>query len=277
MSMHGRRRNWCFKTAIVACGAIAGVAALAGTANAAAAPNVTRPKPGASLITNGNFEQPGAATHEGAAPTGWKLVDLGAEKKPFDASIGAWNAKGKFPPPKGNPNKSDVAVEAFYEAGSATGLEGIGGQQAVKAGAISQANNPQITFADVANSAPEASVAAWAGSGIEIVFTSGKHTGTLIYLNPWTAFKSTFKGKPADTASVKYVLGPTLKADSWYTWKARSINADILKQFKLRSYTITDVRFVDWEDTTSAAKPFPNMDGYFANLAITEGPAAKKH
>jgi hypothetical protein len=272
-----RRRTW--RYTVAACGAIAGVVALTGTAAATAATapaNAAKPKPGTSLITNGNFENPGAATHEGVAPTGWKLVDLGAETKPFSASIGAWNAKGKYPPPKGNPNKSDVAVEAFYEAGSATGLEGIGGQQTVKSGAISQANNPQITFADVANSAPAASVADWAGSGIEIIFTSGKHTGTLIYFNPWTAYKSKFTGKPVDTASVKYVLGPTLKADTWYTWKARSISADMLKQFKLRSYTIRQVRFVDWEDTTSSAKPYPNMDAYFANLAITEGQAAKK-
>jgi hypothetical protein len=272
---HRRARR--YTTAIAACGAVVGVIALTGTAVASAAPNTAKlPKPKASLITNGNFEKPGAAAHEGVAPTGWKLVDLGAETKPYDASIGAWNAKGKYPPPKGNPNKSDVAVEAFYEAGSATGLEGIGGQQTVKSGAISQANNPQITFADVANSAPEASVADWAGSGIEIIFTSGKRTGTLIYLNPWTAYKSKFTGKPADTASVKYVLGPTLKAKAWYTWKARSINTDMLKQFKLRSYTIRVVRFVDWEDTSSSASPYPNMDAYFANLAITEGPAAKK-
>jgi hypothetical protein len=274
--MPSLRWTSCYKTAVAACGAIAGVLALTGTAAAAAAPHAGLPKPGASLITNGNFEQPGAAKHEGVAPTGWKLIDLGAEKKPYDASIGAWNAKGKYPPPKGNPNKSDVAVEAFYEAGSATGLEGIGGQQAVKAKAISPANNPQITFSDVANSAPEATVAKWAGSGIEIVFTSGKHTDTLIYFNPWKAYKSTFTGKPADTASVKYVVGPTLKVDSWYTWKARSINADVLKQFKLKSYTVTDVRFVDWEDTTNSGKPYPNMDAYFANLAITEGPAAIK-
>jgi hypothetical protein len=274
MWMNGLRyRNWRFRAAIVACMAIAGVVALAGTANAVAG---KLPKAGASLITNGNFEKPGAAKHEGVAPTGWKLVDLGAEKKPYDASIGAWNAKGKYAPPKGNPNKSDVAVEAFYEAGSATGLEGICGQQSVKPGAISQANNPQITFSDVANSAPEASVANWAGSGIEIVFSVGKRVGTLVYFNPWTAYKSKFTGKPVDTASVKYVIGPTLKAKTWYTWKARSINSDMLKQFKLRSYTIRQVRFVDWEDTTNSGKPYPNMDAYFADLAITEGPAAKK-
>ena len=34
-----------------------------------------------------------------------------------------------FPPPTGNPNKQDIAVEAFYEAGTATGIEGIGGEQ----------------------------------------------------------------------------------------------------------------------------------------------------
>ena len=31
------------------------------------------------------------------------------------------------------------------------------------------------------------------------------------------------------------------------------------------------LRFIDLEDTTSAASPFPNMDGYVANVAVNEG------
>jgi hypothetical protein len=260
------------------CGATACVLALAGTAAAApsAPAHAARPAPGTNLIVNGTFASPGPVKHEGATPTDWKLVYLGAEKKPYDATIEAWNAKGKYPPPKGNPNKSDIAAEAFYEAGSAVGIEGIGGQQTPsKALTITQSSNAQVSFADAANTAPEAKLAKWAGSGLEIDFSSGKHTYSLIYLNPWTAYKSTFSSKPADTATVKYILGLTLTAPKWASWKPRSLNADILKQFKLKTFTVKDVRFIDLEDTTSSAYPYPNMDGYFANIAITEGKAVK--
>ncbi len=32
--------------------------------------------------------------------------------------------------------------------------------------------------------------------------------------------------------------------------------------------------FVNLEDTTSSASPFPGMDGYLANVAVTEGAAS---
>jgi hypothetical protein len=271
--------SWYWRTAIGAtCGATACLLALSGTASAAsAAPaHAGRLPAGTNLIVNGTFNSPNPATHEGANPTDWKLIDLGAEKKPYSASFETWNAKGKYPPPKGNPNKSDIAAEAFYEAGSATGIEGIAAQQIPpKKLAISQSSNAQVRFADAANSAPEAKVANWAGSGLEIDFTSGKHTYSLIYFNRWTAYKSTFSSKPSDTATVKYIFGVTLTAPKWASWKSRSLNADILKQFKIKTFQVKDVRVIDLEDTTSAAKPYPNMDAYFANVAITQGKALK--
>ena len=160
----------------------------------------------------------------------------------------------------------------FYEAGTATGVEGIGGEQTSSTfGRISQANIPQVSFSDVEHFAPEATVADWAGNGLEIVFASKHKTYTLIYLNPWTAYKSTFSGKPTNSATTKYILGPTLTTDVWNTQKPRCLNADIKAQFKLRSYKIMDVLFVNLEDTTNSGSPYPNMDGYVADVAITEG------
>jgi hypothetical protein len=276
MAISGNR-GWPI-TAAVTFAATACLLAFTGAASAApsAPAHPARLAPGTNLIINGTFSSPGPAKHEGATPTDWKLVDLGAEKKPYDASFEAWNAKGTYPPPAGNPNKSDIAAEAFYEAGSATGIEGIGGQQTpAKALRITQSSNAQVSFADAENSAPEASVAKWAGSGLEINFTSGKHSYSLIYFNPWTAYKSTFSSKASDTGTVKYVFGVTLSEKKWAVWKPRSLNADILKQFKLKTFTVTDVQVIDWEDTTSAASPYPNMDGYFADVAITQGKALK--
>jgi hypothetical protein len=277
--------TWRGKAVGAAVGAVAGLLVMGGTASAApvalaAAPAtpapvpdlLATPAPGTNLIKNGNFESPSLPANEGATPTDWSLVDLGAETDPYDAAIGVYNAAGKYPPPKGNPNPKDVAVEAFYEAGTATGVEGIGGQQTSSTfGSITQANIPQISFSDVETSAPEASVADWAGSGLEIIFTSGGKTYTLVYLNPWTAYKSTFSGKPTDSATTKYILGPTLTADVWNTQKGLCLNAGIKKQFGLTSYQIKDVRFIDLEDTTNSGSPYPNMDGYVADVAITEG------
>jgi hypothetical protein len=260
--------TWRGRTAGAVLGAVAGLAALSGTALAAQA----TPAPGTNLLVNGTFAKPGPAKHEGATPTGWKLVDLGAETKPFNASIGAYNAKGMFPPPMGNPNKQDIAVEAFYEAGTATGVEGIGGEQtSATFGSVTQANNPQVSFSDLENKAPETMLAKWAGGGLEIDFTHAKKSFSLIYLNPWTPPAGKYASKPVNSATTKYIFGPTLKLDKWNTQQARSLNADVKQQFKLTSYKVTDVRFIDLEDTTSAASPFPNMDGYVANVALNEG------
>jgi hypothetical protein len=265
-----RHRTW-QATAVAAAGTVAGLLALTGTAVAAPAPAAAHlPRPGKNLLFNSEFRKPGP--DKNLPPTGWKLVLLGAEKKPYDASIDVYNAKGQYPPPKGNPNKSDIADEVFYEAGSATGVEGIGGQQTrAKFGSISQANNPQVSFSDVEHSAPEAKNAAWAGSGLQISFTSGKRDYKVIYLNLWTAYKSTFTKKPVSTATTKYVVGKTLKLDKWITKRPFGLNKSIKELFGLKTYRVTTVTVVDLEDTINSAYPYANMDGYFANLAITEG------
>jgi hypothetical protein len=268
-----RRWTWRGKAATAALGAVAGFMVLGGTA--AAAPALSTPAPGTNLIVNGNFAKPSAAKHEGANPKDWTLVNLGAETMPYDAALGVYNAKGKYPPPKGNPNKSDVACEVFYEAGTATGVEGIGGQQtSATFKSITQANNPQVSFSNVETSAPVTTVAAWAGNGLQVNFTSGGKSYSLIYLSPWTAPVGTYSSKPVNSATTKYILGPTLTADTWYTWKARSLSSDIKKQFKVSSYTVSSVTFVNLEDTTNnggSSGPYPNETGYVADVSIAEG------
>jgi hypothetical protein len=269
-----RHWTWRTKAACAGAGVTAVLIALSGTALAAQGPHGL-PKAGKQLLYNGDFASPKLTSkNEGITPTGWKLVLLGVEKKPYSAAIGLYNAKGTYPPPKGNPNKSDIADEAFYEAGTSTGVEGIGGQQtSAKFGSITQANNPQVSFSDVEHSAPEAGNSAWAGTGLQFTFTSGKKSYTLTYFNQWTAYKSTYKKKPVNTKTAKYVLGKTLKADAWYTWKAFSLNSGIQKAFGLKTYKLTAVTFANIEDTINSAKPYANMDGYFTDLSITEGKA----
>jgi hypothetical protein len=264
-----RYRIW-QATAVAAAGTVAGLLALTGTATAASAA-AHLPRPGKNLLYNSDFAKPGP--DKNLPPTGWSLALLGVEKRPYSASIDVFDAKGKYPPPKGNPNKSDIADEAFYESGTATGVEGIGGQQTpARFKSISQANNPQVTFSDVEHSAPAATNAAWAGSGLQISFTHGKRDYQLIYLNLWTAYKSTYTKKPVSTATTKYVLGSTLKSDVWFTPKHPfGLNQSIKKLFGLKTYQVTAVTFVDLEDTINSAAPYANMDGYFADLAITEG------
>jgi hypothetical protein len=260
--------------AFAATAAVAGVVALAATAlPAQAAPSAHKlPKAGKNLLVNGDFAKPGPAAHEGKTPTGWRRVKLGAEKKPYSWGIGAYNAKGQYPPPAGNPNKADIADEVFYEAGSATGIEGIGGQQGyTRFGSITQLNKPQVSFSDVEHSAPEATNASWAGTGLEVNFVSHKKDYTLIYLDLWTAYKSTFKAKPVNSKTTRYILGPRLRPDVWHTTKPRSLNWDIKKQFGIKTYKVQNVIFVDLEHTINAKYPYANMDGYFANLSITEG------
>lgn len=265
-----RRWTWRAKAASAALGTAAGLMVLTGTASAA--PGTSAPATGTNMIVNGNFAHPTATKAEGAKPKHWKLVDLGAETAPFNAIIGVYNAKGKYPPPKGNPNKSDRACEVFYEGGSATGVEGIGGQQTPRSfGSITQADNPQVSFSNVETFSPQATVANWAGNGLQFDVTSGGKSYTLIYLSPWNASVGTFSSKPVDSATTKYILGPTLTQDVWYTWPVRSLNADIKAQFKKTSYKVTRVIFVNLEDTTSAASPYPNETGYVTGISVTKG------
>jgi hypothetical protein len=266
-----RRMTLRNKAAGAAVGAIAGLVALSSAASAAAAPAASHlPKPGTNLLRNADFAKPAANINTGKAPSDWTLVDLGAETKPFAAEIGAYNKKGQYPPPKGNPNKSDIAAQLFYEGGSATGVEGIGGQQTVFK-SITQKNNPQVSFVDVESFAPSTTVVSWAGCGLEVVVSVGKKTDTLVYFNPFTPFSGTYSSKPTNSARLKYVIGKTAKADKWITWKASSLSTEVKKEFGAKSYKVDYVRYVNLEGTTSSGKPYPNETSYFTNLVLAEG------
>jgi hypothetical protein len=46
---------------------------------------------------------------------------------------------------------------------------------------------------------------------------------------------------------------------------------DIQAQFHVKSYKLACVTFVNLEDTTSAASPFPNETGYVTDISVTKG------
>jgi hypothetical protein len=235
-----------------------------------ASPASASPAAGTNLLLNGNFE---TNFVQGATPPpDWSLINLGAETDPYGASIETWNAQGEYPPPAASPDPEGVADEVYYDAGSATGIEGIGGEQTSSTfGSITQADDPQVSYSALENSAPEATNSAWAGSALEINFSATPVNYTLIYFDPWQAYDSTFSGSPTNSATVKYIVGPTLNTKSWYTQSPRDLNSDIENAFGLSTYTVTSVVFADLEDTTSAASPYPNMDGYFADIGLYEG------
>jgi len=264
-----------FRAAGAALCAVASVVALSGTV-AHAAPAPALPAAGKPLLDNGTFAKPGPAKNEGVAPKNWTLVDLGAETKPYKATIGVYNARGIYPPPAGNPNKSDIADDVFYESGTATGVEGIGGEQtSAQFGSITQANNPTVSYANAQYAAPGTSVSAWAGSGLEINFNDNSKPYTLIFLNPWTPPAGTYASAPADTATTKYIVGPALSATkAWNTMAPVSLTASVKSVFHFSRYTLTSVAFIDLEDATNAGSPYPNMNGYVADVAIDEGPAS---
>lgn len=127
-------------------------------------------------------------------------------------------------------------------------------------------------------SAPQNSVTKWAGGGVQVVFASGKHTDTLTYFNMSTAPAGSYAGKPANTATSKFIFGATLKLKQWTTWKARSLSADIKKEFGAKTYRVLDVRFMVLENATSnggSNGPFPNETGFTSNLSVTEGAPVK--
>ena len=63
-------------------------------------PALANPTPGTNLLVNGNFASPPPDNDN--TPTGWMLVNLGAETDPYSASIYAYDALGQYPPPPGD-------------------------------------------------------------------------------------------------------------------------------------------------------------------------------
>ncbi len=238
-----------------------GAIAIAGLAAAPAA-NAAPP----NLITNGDFSQPGV---NGSNPTGWSLVNLDAETAPFRAAIAEYDARGQFPPPPGIPGGEQFASEAFYQAGSNTGVEGIGGTQAVAG--VTDATRAQVAYSVVETNYPDPSLAAWAGSIFQVNFTSGGNSFTLRYFNPFTPGATPYSSAPTNSATVKYITGAALTKKTWFTAPTRNLTADIASQFGLSSFSVTDVTYGDVENTTSAhgTSGFPNETSYWAGISLT--------
>ena len=229
------------------------------------------PAPGSNLLANGNFE---AGFVNGGTPPDWTVTDLGAETHPYEASIETDNsAAPEYPPPPGGPGPDGISVETFYEAGSSLGVEGIGGKQTSSTfGSVTQADDPQVGYSVAPTNAPEASNSAWAGSALEVNFTSGASSDTLVYFDPWKAYDSTFTGGPTNSATVQYIVGPTLSTDDWYTQTPRDLDTDIQNAFGMSTFTVTSVVFADLEDTiNSTSSPYPNMDSYWSDVELNEG------
>ncbi|HEX3426543.1 MAG TPA: hypothetical protein VHT30_10465 [Acidimicrobiales bacterium] len=273
IGVFGARRAWGIRLA-------AGAAVAAGVLLLSAQMAWATPVPGTNLIVNGNFAVPGPGSPpEGTPPADWAVTNLGAETAPYSANIGTYDASGQYPPPAGDPDPSGIAIEDFYEAGSSTGVEGLGGTQtSATFGSITNADVAQVSFSTVEKTPPDTSVAAWAGSGLQVDFTSGANSYSLVYLDPWSApTGETYSSSPASPSpsTTKYILGPTLTQGTWSTQSPRDLNTDISNQFGLSTFTVNDVRFVELEDATNSGYPYPNMNSYFADIAVTEGsPAA---
>ena len=250
---------------------LAGLALVAAAGTASAAPTVT-PAPGTNLLTNGSLAAPGT---DGAVPTGWTAVNLDDETAPYKTTdLAQFDATGTYPPPAPAPDASGFATEAYYAAGSATGPEGYGGRQtSATFGSITQADHPQVGFSTVESFAPNPSVAAWAGSVLQVVVASEGQTLTLRYLDPWTPASGTYAGAPTDSATTRYITGPTLTKGTWTTTAARDLSADLSATFGVSAYTVSSVTFGDLEGTTSAAYPYPNETSYWSDLSLAEGSA----
>jgi hypothetical protein len=216
-----------------------------------------------NVLTNPDFAQPGI---DGDAPTGWTESYFDNETDPFDSSIAEYDASGEYPPPAPVPGGNTFAQEIFYEAGSSTGSEGDGASQAVTG--LTQADDPQVGYSTVETYSPATSVAAWAGSVFEVDFTSGPQAYQLRYFDPWTPETGSYGSAPSTGATTKYIVGPTLSSDVWYTQAPRDLSTDILNEFGLSTYTVTGVHYGTLEDATSAASPYPNMTAYFAGLDL---------
>lgn len=225
-------------------------------------------------VTNGSFQQPGA---NGVDPTGWVATNFDNETAPFRASIATYDTTGQFPPPAGTPGgdvAGNFASEAFYQAGSSTGVEGFGGVQTL-ASPVSSATVPQLSWSTVETNSPSTTVAAWAGSLLEVDLSSGPTSYKLRYLNPFTPKTGTYSADPvaSDTATTKYVVLQTLTFKQWYTQPARDLAADVSKQFGLSSFTVNALHYGDLELTTSStgSSPFPNMTSYWKNISLASG------
>jgi hypothetical protein len=230
---------------------------------------------GGNAVTNGNFSAPGA---DQVTPTDWTPTNFGAETAPYSANINTNDVNGAYPPPSGQPGGNvagNYSVEAFYEAGSSTGVEGFGGAQTLASPVVSS-SDPQISWYTAETETPATTVASWAGSMVDVEFTSSSTSYQLVYLNPFTPATGSYSANPtaSGTTTTKYVVLAALTSGSWYDQTARDIPTDVEAQFGISSFTVTAVEFGDLELTTSSAYPYPNMGSYWDDISMTGSPAA---
>ena len=242
--------------------AVAGIAAL-GFPGAAHAD-------GGNSVTNGSFEQPGV---DGANPTGWTMVNLDSETAPFASSIATYDScPGSppkcFPPPQPVPDGT-FASEAFYQAGSHLGSEGIGGSQQLTAPSPSSEGR-KLSFSTVETNSPDTSLVTWAGSILELDLASGAQTYKLRYFAPYTPKPGeTYSGLPATSGSTGYVILRPLTFKQWTTFSGLDPVADAKQQLGLGSFTVTGVVYGVLENTTNAGgPPYPNETSYFDAISL---------
>lgn len=244
------------------CVGAVGVAALCGTALASPAFAY------GGAVTNGDFSAPGT---NGATPTDWTAVPLGADTTPYENTVNAYNASGTYPPPAPLPSGATWASEAYYDVGSTAGIDGAGGSQPITG--LTQAQDPQVSFSVAQTYAPTPGNTAWAGSVFEVDFTSGGTNYVLRYYNPFTPVSGTYTGGPTSTATTAYVVGTTLTDKTWYTEPTRDLSNDINAAFGLSSYTVTSVEYGNLEDAvTVTSSPYPNETSYWTLISLSTGP-----
>jgi hypothetical protein len=222
-------------------------------------------------ITNGTFQ---STTGEGATPSNWAEANFGTETGPYDATIETFDVNGNYPPPSGTPGgdvAGNYATENYYEVGSATGVEGFGGSQTLTA-PVASSTDPQLSWSTVETYAPPTSAASWAGSAVQVDFTSGATNYQLVFVNPFAPTSGSYSSSPSasNTATTRYVVLPALTDAVWYTQPPVDVPAAVLAQFGLSSFTITGVSFANLEDVT-ATYPYANMTSYWKNISLVPG------
>jgi hypothetical protein len=244
------------------CSAVVGAAVLTGLTVAPAADAGAY----ANVLTNSDFSQGGT----GNTPTGWSEANLDNEANPYSSDITSETAgDGSFPPPVASPAASGYSAQVFYEGGSDLGSEGIAATQGVSN--VSNTDDPQVGYTTLQTVAPGLAAVDWAGTVFEVDFTSGPTSYELRYYNSFAGVA--YPDAPSSDATTKYIVGPSLAKDVWFTQAPRDLNADILAQFGLSTYTVTAVDVGVLEDTINPnGAGYPNETAYFtdADLASDE-------
>lgn len=186
---------------------------------------------------------------------------------------------GTYPPPSTPPSGDPWSVQVFYEGGSNTGSEGVGGNQSISG--VTNTIDPQLSWADLQSFAPSTTVVSWAGTVVEIDLTSGGSSHALRFVSPFTPASGSYSGAPSNFAAngvnYVYVTLPTLTKNTWASVGPVDLNSAIaaaINSTVAGNYTVTGITVGDHEGTTSAGYPYPNETSYFANVSITGAPGS---